>query len=278
MLRDRLAIAIGVKTAYPTKPEAPTMRNNAYFASQRPPSKSVKCARQSLINFKKYIYHKRFIYIYIFFFNLQNVYSSTYTSGSPSSAPYNAPLKPPTKPPPVNQVPPLPQTTEKLQPFIQHSMNPPMPSVPPASNGYSVFKPGSVIQSGQSFPNSTPSSYPSTNNLFGPSSQSSISVGLSSTTYTFTSSSQPQPSMYSQPSVSNIAQPSPPPPGKPPSISSFPTSAPPSVSRTSHTPPGPPPTSQVPYNNAKQTPDHVAGQSKFLIKIRSINYGEENIL
>lgn len=231
MLRDRLAIAIGVKTAYPTKPEAPTMRNNAYFASQRPPSKS-------------------------------NVYSSTYTSGFPSSAPYNAPLKPPTKPPPVNQVPPLPQTTEKLQPFIQHSMNPPMPSVPPASNGYSVFKPGSVIQSGQSFPNSTPSSYPSTNNLFGPSSQSSISVGLSSTTYTFTSSSQPQPSMYSQPSVSNIAQPSPPPPGKPPSISSFPTSAPPSVSRTSHTPPGPPPTSQVPYNNAKQTPDHVAGQTK----------------
>lgn len=206
------------------------------------------------------------------------MYSSTYPSGPPPSVPYNAPLKPTTKPPPVNQVPPLPQTTEKLQPFIQHSVNPPMPSVPPANNGYSGFKPGSVIQSGQSFPNNTPSSYPSTSTLFAQPSQSSVSVGLSSNTYTFTSSSQPQPSMFSQPSVSNIAPPPPPAPGKPPSISSFPMSTPSAVSRTSHTPPAPPPTSQVPYNNARQTPDHVAGQSKFLIKIRSKNYVGENIL
>lgn len=123
------------------------------------------------------------------------------------------------------------------------------------SNGYSPAG-APLNQASQSMPPM------STTSLFPPVTPTSTAVGASSTMFSFpsqtpTSGFNPISSAASFPPLSS----------KPPTITAPPMN-PASLSRSTPTPPAPPLSSQVPYNNARQTPDHISTQGENFCNIQ----------
>lgn len=168
--------------------------------------------------------------------------------------------------PPVKQVHPQP-TINKPQPikgFNPQALQSPQPlpqqphiaQVPPSvsfpSNQFNSFQPPPVVSQ------PTPM-YPSTSNFFQPLTPNGTSplavpppatsqVGPPPLQSTFTPSANSHFSQFKPPTPTVVA----------------PSPALPSMPRSTPTPPAPPLSSQVPYNSARQTPDHLSSQSKRL--------------
>lgn len=171
--------------------------------------------------------------------------------------------------PPVKQVHPQP-TINKPQPikaFNSQPLQPPQPvpqkphiaQVPPSmsfpNSQFNSFQPPPVVSQPTAM-------YPSTANFFQPLAPS----GPSPLTVVPPPTSQvgppPLQSTFTPSANSHFSQFKPPTVGPPTPTAVAPSPALPSMPRCTPTPPAPPLSSQVPYNSARQTPDHLSSQSK----------------
>ncbi len=121
---------------------------------------------------------------------------------------------------------PTPLTDSVNQPFSTFPTNHRNPSYPPMANS---FQPQPSFQQGPIPPTSAPNAR-AASHLFDPSGTSQFGL-------------------YNKP-PSTPAMP-------PPSVT-------PTAVRSTPTPPAPPLSSQGPYNNLRQTPDHIIGQSEYI--------------